>query len=132
MALLLLSRPGPSSATRATVGVLGTLATFQAALAAGAPWGAAAYGGGHPGRLPGRLRGTSAVASVGYAVAATTLARESGSDVVRRRLLTGVLALTGVGTVLNAVSRSPVERAWAPVCLFGGVAAWRARRDLGG
>ena len=47
-------------------GLLVVAAGFQASLAVGAPWGAAAFGGGHPGVLPTSLRGTSAAAVVVY------------------------------------------------------------------
>ena len=46
----------------ATAG-LAVVAAFQVALAAGAPWGRAAWGGQHQGRLPARLRIASAVAA---------------------------------------------------------------------
>src|SRR5918997_1038494 len=42
------------------------IAGFQAALAAGAPWGAAAYGGAHSGVLPESLRTSSSVAAAVY------------------------------------------------------------------
>ena len=118
-------------AERTMVGVLGVLAAFQAGLAAGAPWGAMAYGGQRPGRVPRGLRRTSGVAAVGYAVGATWLASGLGSAVARRRTHTALLVVLGVGSVANTVSRSPVERVWAPVCVVGAIAAARARADLG-
>ncbi len=42
------------------------LVVFQLALAAGAPWGRAAYGGQNPGVLPGRLRVSSVVAAASF------------------------------------------------------------------
>ena len=44
--------------------LLGVIVVFQLALAFGAPWGAAAWGGQHPGVLPTRLRIASAVVAV--------------------------------------------------------------------
>ncbi|AUZ88154.1 hypothetical protein CVO76_11280, partial [Arthrobacter agilis] len=55
-----LRTPPPSAADHGPVGLatalLAVVAAFQAALAAGAPWGAAAYGGYTPGTLPARFR----------------------------------------------------------------------------
>ncbi|MGJ9411463.1 hypothetical protein ACHAAC_02035 [Aeromicrobium sp. CF4.19] len=121
---------GTSVSTLTVSGVLVVLSGFQAGLAAGAPWGAMAYGGQRPGRLPDGLRRTSGVAAAGYAVGAAWLVTGSGSTAARRRTLTGLVALMGVGSVMNTVSRSPAERVWGPVCLVGATAAWRARADL--
>lgn len=54
--------PAPTSAMVAS-GLLLLVGSFQAALAAGAPLGPAAYGGAVVGRLPSRLRASSAVTS---------------------------------------------------------------------
>ncbi|WP_030482786.1 hypothetical protein [Nocardioides aequoreus] len=114
---------------RPTAVLLGGLAAFQAGLAVGAPWGRAAYGGQHPGPLPTRLRTVSGVASAAYAAAALALAADGTSEPVRRRLLRGVVGLVGTGTLVNAASRSPVERAvWTPYCAVTGALALRALR----
>lgn len=114
---------------RPTAELLGGLALFQAALAVGAPWGRAAYGGQHPGPLPSRLRTVSAVASAAYAAAAVTLASDATSERARGRLLRVVVGLVGTGTLVNAASRSPVERAvWTPRCAVTGALALRALR----
>ncbi|MCI0679398.1 MAG: hypothetical protein L0Z63_10210 [Actinobacteria bacterium] len=44
--------------------LLGVVTLFQLALAAGAPWGVAAWGGRHPGVLPTRLRIASVVVAL--------------------------------------------------------------------
>lgn len=51
-------------AAAVAIGLLAILAMLQLALALGAPLGVAAWGGGHPGILPRRLRIASAVAGV--------------------------------------------------------------------
>ncbi|WP_432544314.1 hypothetical protein [Kineococcus sp. SYSU DK002] len=98
------------------------VAGFQVALAAGAPWGRAAYGGA-PDHLPPRLRVTSLVAALVWATAALLVLRRAGVG-VRTPLPEGALpaalwvlvALLAVGAVLNLITRSRVERAvWAPV-----------------
>ncbi|MEE3851737.1 hypothetical protein VZC37_15450 [Gordonia sp. LSe1-13] len=119
----------PQPATLTTAALLSGLAGFQTALAAGAPWGVASYGGGHRGRLPVGLRRTSGVAAVVYVAGAGCLVGRVGEPQVRQK---GLAALTGVmvvGTVMNSVSRSKVERVWGPVCAATALAAWRARDE---
>ena len=101
------------------------LVVFQLALAAGAPWGRAAYGGQAPGVLPRQFRISSVVAAVVWAGVALVVARHAGIPVwaplpdawlpVAVWVVVGLLALA---VVLNAVSRSRVERAiWLPTTL---------------
>lgn len=108
--------------------LLTTLSAFQAALAAGVPWGRAAFGGQHEGRLPARLRITSAVASVVYAAGAGALVSPGTSPGTRRVILRGCVGLGTVGTVMNAVSRSPLERLWSVWSLALAVSSWRELR----
>lgn len=102
------------------------LALFQLALAAGAPWGRAAFGGftERPGT---NLRVSAAVATLVWAAAALVVLRRAGLAVcaplptgwlpVAAWVIVGVLALS---IVVNAVSPSVLERAiWIP---FGVVA----------
>jgi hypothetical protein len=107
----------------ATVAALGYLviAAFQAALALGAPFGHAAWGGRHR-VLPANLRRSSAVAVVIWLVAAVVVLGRAGivdvplPDVL---LVVGTWALVAVGVlgaVVNLASSSPWERfGWAPV-----------------
>jgi len=104
--------------------LLGAVVVFQLALALGAPWGAAAWGGQHPGVLPTRLRVASAVVAVAVypLVIALVLAAAGliGDDwlPVDGTLAMWVLAgLLTLGAVANFVSRSPLERRWGPVAL---------------
>lgn len=103
-----------------------TLGTFQVALAAGAPWAEASYGGAHQGTLPVRLRTVSGVAACGYAALAAAVLGGAGSARTQRRLRVGLAAWLTLGTVANLASRSKVERVWAPVCAVGAVAAVRS------
>ncbi|GAC69287.1 hypothetical protein [Gordonia soli] len=131
------SRRGDDSARslrsrrRATAGALVGLGLFQAGLAAGRPWGRFAYGGTHDRAVPVGLRRVSAIAAVGYAGVAGALVADDLEPHVHRRLLTGVAAFTGVGTVLNAASPSVPERAtWTPVCLATTLLALWARARI--
>jgi hypothetical protein len=104
--------------------LLGVIAGFQLALALGAPWGAAAWGGQHPGVLPRRLRIASGVAAVLVypLVIAIVLAAAGiiGDDwlAIDGAILMWVLAgMLGLGALMNFASRSPRERIWGPVAL---------------
>lgn len=102
-------------------------AGFQAGLAAGMPWGAAAYGGSHPGRVPDRLRVTSAVAVPVYLGIAAVAAGVVGTARVRT-VVTGVGAVwLAIGVPVNLASPSLPERAlWPPVAAAGAITLWRA------
>lgn len=124
-----------------TAGVVGGvaalgLAAFQVALAAGAPWGEAAWGGQQAQPGPG-LRAASAGAAAIWVGAAATVARRVGlrtwTPVPDRWLgrATGIVAgYAGLGTLMNLASRSDLERGvMTPVALviavgFGLAARW--------
>ena len=113
-----------TAAAIVAVFLLGVIVVFQAALALGAPWGAAAWGGQNPGVLPTRLRVASGItALVIYPLIALVILAAAGliDDAwvpvdrgVAMWVLAGFLAL---GALLNLVSRSPRERIWGPVAL---------------
>jgi hypothetical protein len=94
--------------------LLGALALFQAALAAGQPLGRFAWGGQHE-VLPARLRAGSVVSIVLYAVFAVLIVQAAdlldllpdGVASVAIWVLTGYFVL---GIVMNAMSRSRPER----------------------
>jgi hypothetical protein len=103
------------------VALLSVILGFQAALALGAPWGAAAWGGRHPGVLPTGLRIASTIAAIAVypLIIGIVLASADLIDVDwlpagagAMWLLTGVFAL---GVLANGASPSRVERMWAPV-----------------
>lgn len=99
--------------------LLAVLTVFQVALALGAPWGAAAWGGRHPGVLPAGYRVASA-ASIGvYGLIGLTVADAAGLvevfDDMPGWLLWVLVGFFALGTLANAVSQSRVERIWAPV-----------------
>ncbi|GAA2337741.1 hypothetical protein [Dactylosporangium salmoneum] len=114
------SRP---AALAATAGCLVMIA-FQLSLAAGAPFGRAAWGGAHPGRLPADLRVSSAFAVVVWAVAALVLARRAGLTSVPpagfARVATWVLGgLVLLGALPNFASPSGWERyLWGPFAVL--------------
>jgi len=103
---------------------------FQVALAAGAPWGAAAWGGANADVLPVGYRIASGVSAVVWAGVAAVAARRLLGPIGRRRVLLGVAAYSTLGIALNAASPSGVERAvWVPATLVGAGLAWMAWRE---
>ena len=115
------------------------LALFQVALALGAPWGEAAWGGQHEGTLPSNLRRSSALAAVALVGAAALVISASrpasaGPQARTARYVAGVLAfLLLVNAAGNFSSESTIERVvMTPVAvtlaaLTGVVAAWPRR-----
>lgn len=114
------------------VGFFG-VALFQGALAAGVPWGSAAYGGSSPGTLPVGLRGASALAmivwlSVAVLVAGLLPATSTWAR-LRRPAVVVLIPVMGLSAVLNAISPSVLERTiWTPVVVAQLVLLWTARR----
>jgi hypothetical protein len=105
----------------AAVGFL-LIAGFQMALALGAPWGRAAWGGAHQGRLPRTLRIASGFAAVFWILAASVLLKRAGHELIPlsfsvARWGTWVLfGLSVLGALMNLASRSRLERLiWSPV-----------------
>lgn len=99
---------------------LAGVAAFQTALALGAPWGAAAWGGAHPGVLPGRLRAASTGGAVAWVGAATLAAGVVGGETARRRVLHSMTGFGAVSVLLNAASPSRIERAiWVSLTAAG-------------
>lgn len=103
--------------------LLALISIFQLALAAGAPWGAASWGGRHSGVLPKRLRLASAFA--GLIVypwiillvvdAAQLLDLGLGDRDTRVVVLWVLTGLFSLGALANLASRSRIEKLWAPV-----------------
>ncbi|WP_084103645.1 hypothetical protein [Demequina sp. NBRC 110056] len=95
--------------------IIGLLAIFQLALAAGAPLGRFAFGGQHDGALPRHLRIASALTVPVYAFMAITVLDNAGltdllGDGFERIALWVIIAFLALNTVPNAISRSRAER----------------------
>lgn len=104
--------------------LLGVVMAFQLALAAGAPWGAASWGGQYEGVLPPTMRVSSLIAGLVVYPLLIVVVLSAGGVVdlawpnpgpTTMWVLAGFL---GLGGLMNLVSRSKVERLWAPVA-FG-------------
>lgn len=110
--------------------MLAVLVFFQIALALGAPLGEAAWGGKHKNVLPKNLRIASLFSAVSLLFMLLVVLSAAGSlNVYPEEFTTVVLWVMTVyfalSTIMNAVSRSKIERVWAPysavlciLCLF--------------
>jgi hypothetical protein len=103
------------AALLATLG-LATMAVYQLMLAAGAPFGEAAYGGTHHGQLPAALRVASGISIAIYIIAILVISQRSGLSHLRLphalgRVGSWVLGVVlTLGAVMNLMSQSPWER----------------------
>ena len=125
-------RAAPQASTRARAAVVAAVcftvfATFQLALAVGAPVGEAAYGGMHS-DLSAGLRITSAVAAIVYCLAALVVLRRGGYHVPListrvARVATWMLAgLMSLGALVNFASSGDWGRfGWGPFALILGI-----------
>jgi hypothetical protein len=114
----------------------GVLAAFQLAIALGAPFGRASWGGSHPAELPIELRVASGVAVGVYVFAALIILGRGG--VVISPLSGGVVrwgawiiaGLTAVGSLMNFASPSDWERfLWGPFALVLAVLCFLVARS---
>ena len=114
------------------VACLGGITAFQAALAAGAPFGVLAYGGFHEGVLPTSLRVASGVAALAWGSAMVAITTERPrSDRGQRALFAGLAGVAALGAFVNLVSPSLPERLlWVPVTAVLAVAAWHESRSV--
>lgn len=113
---------------RLALTLLAVVGAFQLALVAGAPWGAAAWGGADTGVLPVPLRLASTASLLIYCALAALVVTHRLGPTARHRLLTGASMLMVLGTLGNLASQSPVERLWAPIAATLAVLFWRLRR----
>ena len=114
----------PIAALLAAVGLFG-IAAFQVALALGAPFGQASWGGRIAGKLPAGLRVASAVAAVVWVLAALIVLASGGFEIapipdgVARWGTWVLVGLLPVGALMNLASSSRWERfLWGPTALI--------------
>jgi hypothetical protein len=102
----------------------GVIAAFQLAIALGAPFGRASWGGTHVAELPIELRIASGVAVGVYVLAAHVVLARAGvvhsplSAEALRRGTWVIVGLSAVGSLMNFASPSDWERLlWGPFAL---------------
>ena len=101
----------------------GIVMIFQGCLALGLPWGKASMGGKYPGKYPPKMKVVAIINMVILGLFAAIVL--SKSDLLFPQLkpisnigIWFVVAFMVIGTVLNTITRSKIERIWAPVALF--------------
>lgn len=101
---------------------------FYVALILGAPWGAAAMGGKFPGKFPVKMRVVSFV-NIGLLMFLNIIVLSKakllfiGFYDFSKTAIWGVVVFFLIGTVLNAITPSKIERIWAPVALASLIAS---------
>lgn len=106
------------------------LGSFQAALAAGVPWGVASWGGQHRGTLPTSFRVASGASMVVSLLLAALVSGGLRVPFRRTRVLGGLLIFFVLSVLMNAASPSSTERRiWVPYGLIQLTTIWLARRQ---
>lgn len=99
--------------------MLGIMVVFQAALVIGLPCGKMAWGGQHTGKLPNNLRIASAISALFFIFCIlVVLSYSEANDLIplgfSKYFLWFLTAYFVLGIFMNALSRSKLERLWAP------------------
>ena len=98
----------------------GVIILFQFCLSIGLPWGAASMGGKYPGKYPKKMRIVAVVNMIllSFLMMIVLVKAElilpqflSFSEIA----IWFVVAFYSIGTVLNTITPSKIERIWAPV-----------------
>lgn len=113
----------PSSAAQIFTSLTIVVMVFQACLVAGMPWGQASMGGKFPGKYPPNMRWVALINMLVLAfLACIVLIR---ADLLFPQFMEFakigiwfVLLFCFVGTILNTITPSKIERIWAPVLLI--------------
>jgi hypothetical protein len=98
----------------------GIVIIFQAFLAAGMPWGAASMGGKFPGKYPPKMR-VVALINILVLVLITMIVLIRAEIIllhlfsISKVAIWFVVVFSALGTVLNTITPSKIERIWAPV-----------------
>jgi magnesium-transporting ATPase (P-type) len=100
----------------------GIVIIFQGCLAAGVPWGEASMGGKYPGKYPPKMRVVAIMNMmilsflVGIVLSRADLLFPQLKSISNIGIWVVVVFFT-IGTVLNTITPSKIERIWAPVAL---------------
>lgn len=101
----------------------GIVILFQGCLAAGLPWGKASMGGKYPGKYPPKMRVVAVVNMVVLSLIAAIVLAHANLVFPQLRAISGIaiwviVIFFVVGTLLNTITPSRIERIWAPVALI--------------
>jgi hypothetical protein len=98
----------------------GIVVVFQGCLAIGLPWGGASMGGRYPGKYPPKMRVVALANMILLGALIVIVMVEAGLmwsqlAAFSKYAIWFVVVFSGIGTVLNTITRSKIERIWAPV-----------------
>lgn len=98
----------------------GTVIIFQGCLAAGVPWGEASMGGRYPGKYPPKMRIVAVINIIVLGFITTVVLSEAELLFLQLKSISriGIWVIAVfflIGTVMNTITPSKIERIWAPV-----------------
>jgi hypothetical protein len=101
----------------------GIVILFQGCLAAGLPWGKASMGGKFPGKYPPKMRAVAVINMMLLGFIAAIVLAEAGLMFAQLKTMSGtgiwfVVVFFGMGTIMNTITPSKIERIWAPVAFI--------------
>lgn len=101
----------------------GIVMIFQGCLAAGLPWGAASMGGKYPGKYPPKMRAVAVVNILILGFLTAIVLSEAGLKFLWLESVSSVgiwfvVVFFVLGTIMNTITPSKIERIWAPVALL--------------
>ena len=96
---------------------------FQGCLAAGLPWGKASMGGKYPGKYPPKMRVVAVLNMLILAFIAAVVLSEANLMFPQLNKISGIgiwviVVFFVIGTIMNTITPSKIERIWAPVALI--------------
>ncbi len=96
---------------------------YQGCLAAGLPWGAASMGGKYPGKYPPKMRIVAVINMLILGFMAAIVLSEADLMFPQLNSISGtgiwvVVVFFILGTVMNTITKSKIERIWAPVAFI--------------
>lgn len=105
------------------IALTGIVIIFQGCLAAGVPWGQASMGGKYPGKYPPKMRVIAVLNMLILAFFAAVVLSEANLMFPHLKKISGIgiwviVVFFGIGTIMNTITPSKVERIWAPVALI--------------
>jgi len=100
----------------------GIVIIFQGCLAAGVPWGEASMGGKYPGRYPPKMRVVAIINMILLCFIATIVLSKANLLFPHLKSVSNIgiwfiVVFFSIGTVMNTITPSKIERIWAPVAL---------------
>lgn len=101
----------------------GIVILFQGCLAVGLPWGKASMGGKFPGKYPPKMRAVAVINMMLLGFIAAIVLAEAGLMFAQLKTMSGtgiwfVVVFFGMGTIVNTITPSKIERIWAPVAFI--------------